>query len=107
MKFTRSIFCALLTLAIASPIFATEVNVTQTDSVAPISIPQDELININDAAVKDLVKVKGMNASKARSIVTYRKKNGPFKSLQELSHVKGFTRMKPEDLKNIQDQLRL
>lgn len=51
------------------------------------------------------MKVKGINASKARAIVAYRKKHGDFKSTDDLAKVKGFTKMKPDQLKAIQDQL--
>lgn len=62
-------------------------------------------VNINQATVKDLLKVQGLNASKAKAIVKYRKKHGDFKSLDVLSKVRGFTKMKTEDLQKIQDQL--
>jgi competence protein ComEA len=51
------------------------------------------------------MKVKGINASKARAIVAYRKKHGNFKTLDDLAKVKGFTKMKSNDLQAIQDQL--
>ena len=62
-------------------------------------------INLNKATVKELMKVKGLNASKARAIVAYRKKHGDFKSTDELANVKGFKKMKPDTLKEITDQL--
>ncbi len=62
-------------------------------------------VNVNTASVKDLMKVKGVNASKAKAIVSYRKKHGDFKSVDDLSKVKGFSKLKPAKLKAIQDQL--
>ena len=41
------------------------------------------------------------------SFVSYRKKRGEFKSLDELIAVKGLKKMKPEQLKTVQDQLTL
>lgn len=64
-------------------------------------------VNINAATVQELMAVKGLNASKARAIVSYRKQHEAFKSLEELAKVKGFMRMKSEQLKEIQAQLRL
>jgi competence protein ComEA len=51
------------------------------------------------------MKVKGLNAAKARAIVAYRKKNGEFKSLEDLGNVKGFKKIKPDTFKTIQEQL--
>jgi competence protein ComEA len=67
--------------------------------------PAAASVNLNKASAKDLMKVKGINASKARAIVAYRKKHGDFKSTDDLAKVKGFTKMKSDQLKAIQDQL--
>jgi competence protein ComEA len=61
--------------------------------------------NINTATAKELMKVKGLNAAKAKAIVTYRKKNGEFKSLDDLRQVKGFKKVNDKNLQEIQDQL--
>lgn len=77
----------------------------------PIPVPstpivvQDTKVNINTAAIKDLMEVKGMSRVKAKNIITYRKKHGNFKSLDELKLVKGFQKIKDENLKLIQGQL--
>lgn len=47
-------------------------------------------VNINTASIDELNAVKGIGPSKAKAIVEYRDKNGPFKSLDELKEVKGF-----------------
>lgn len=47
-------------------------------------------VNINTATVEELESVKGIGPSKAKAIVDYRSKNGPFKSLDDLKEVKGF-----------------
>jgi competence protein ComEA len=47
-------------------------------------------VNLNTATKEDLDKVKGIGPVKAQSIIEYRKKNGPFKSVDELENVKGF-----------------
>lgn len=47
-------------------------------------------VNLNTATKDDLDGVKGIGPAKAQSIIDYRKKNGPFKSVDELENVKGF-----------------
>ena len=47
-------------------------------------------VNINTATVDELDAVKGIGPGKAKAIVEYRSKNGPFKSVDELKGVKGF-----------------
>jgi competence protein ComEA len=47
-------------------------------------------VNINTASAEELDAVKYISPAKAKAIVDYRTKNGPFKSLDDLKNVKGF-----------------
>lgn len=47
-------------------------------------------VNINTASFEELDAVKTISPAKAKAIVEYRTKNGPFKSIDELKNVKGF-----------------
>jgi competence protein ComEA len=47
-------------------------------------------VDINSASEAELQKVKGIGAAKAKAIVEYRKKNGNFTSVDDLTKVKGF-----------------
>lgn len=126
MSFYRSLLAAVAAVALATPVFAADDANTQTladntattqstdTSGAATSGDQsgttgqattETKVNLNKATAKELMKVKGLNASKAKSIVAYRKAHGDFKSVDELSNVKGFKKMKPEMLKDIEDQL--
>lgn len=49
-------------------------------------------IDINTASEKDLLVLPGIGEVKARSIVDYRQKNGPFRSLADLERVPGIGR---------------
>lgn len=47
-------------------------------------------VNINTADAKTLAQnIKGVGPKKAQAIVTYRRDNGPFKSVHDLAKVKG------------------
>jgi len=116
--FYRSLLAAIAAVVIASPVFADDTTAsTDTSAAATTTQSTDaaatttadastaEKININTATAKDLMKIKGINASKARAIVVYRKKNGEFKSVDDLANVKGFKKLKAKQLKAITDQL--
>jgi competence protein ComEA len=108
MSFYRSILAAVAAVAIASPVFADDSATTSTDNNATTTTTQSTeqtKVNLNTASAKDLVKVKGLNAAKARAIVAYRKKHGNFKSIEDLANVKGFKKMNADSLKAIEDQL--
>lgn len=47
------------------------------------------LINVNTANIFQLIKIKGVGMNLAENIVTYREKNGPFATLDDLAKVKG------------------
>lgn len=49
-----------------------------------------ETINVNQATAETLAKgLNGIGLTKAAAIVDYRSKNGPFKSIEDLTLVKG------------------
>lgn len=51
-----------------------------------------EPVNINTADAAALAKaLDGVGPAKAKAIVTYREKNGPFKSIEQLGMVQGIT----------------
>ena len=134
MSFYRTLLAAVAAVVIASPVFAEDAaqpaentseamqlsdnssaaatdnsaqatQQTSSDQTTAAADPTDVKVNLNKATVKDLMKLKGMNASKARSIVAYRKKHGDFKSTDDLANVKGFKKLKSDKLKEITDQL--
>lgn len=47
-------------------------------------------VDLNSATVVELEAVKGIGPAKAKAIVDYREKSGPFKSIEDLKSVKGF-----------------
>lgn len=135
MSFYRTLLATVAAIAIASPVFADDTATTtqgttestpaaatqptdnsamqqqpsastdQTQTQQTTATTAENKTNINKATAKELMKVKGVNAARARAIVAYRKKHGDFKSLDALSSVKGFKKVKPDTLKQIEDQL--
>ena len=47
-------------------------------------------VDLNTATKQELQSVKGIGPAKAQAIIDYRKKNGPFMSVDDLKNVKGF-----------------
>ena len=56
-------------------------------------------VDINTASQSELESVRGLGPAKAKAIITYREKNGAFKSLDELDSVKGFGKASIEKLR--------
>lgn len=112
MSFYRNVMVAVAAICFSTSIFAAaEMNNNaaqnasgQTSSAVQASDAQHGKVNINTASLQDLMNVKGMNRLKAKSIVRYRNQH-LFKSLDELSSVKGFKKMDKESLKTIQEQM--
>ena len=57
-------------------------------------------IDLNTATQSELEAIKGIGPAKAKSIVDYRQKNGPFKNLEALASVKGFGKASVAKFKN-------
>src|SRR5690242_19235416 len=47
-------------------------------------------VNINTAQQSELIRVKGIDKSKARAIIMYRAQNGAFTKVEDLEKVPGF-----------------
>ena len=61
-----------------------------------------ELININTATLEELITLTGIGEILAERIIAYRKKNGSFNKLEDLSNVPGIG---PQTLKRIKEKL--
>ncbi|MDE1921674.1 MAG: helix-hairpin-helix domain-containing protein [Candidatus Omnitrophica bacterium] len=58
-------------------------------------------ININTARADQLQMLPGIGATLAQRILVYRRQNGPFRSLQDLRHVKGITAKRLRQIKEL------
>lgn len=68
---------------------------------APLVGAGEKLLNINTASVEELAGAKGIGEVKAKAIVAYRAAHGPFKSVDDLTEVKGIgprllTKLRPQ-----------
>lgn len=57
-------------------------------------------INLNSASKAELETVKGIGPQKADAILDYRKKNGPFKKVDDLRNVSGFGDKSVENMRS-------
>lgn len=117
MSFYRSILAAVAAMALAAPVFAEDTTTDATGTAAQTTTTEQATgtttsttteqtkVDVNKATAKELMKVKGINSSRAKAIISYRKKNGDFKNLDDLTKVTGFKNINEKTLKNIQDQL--
>jgi competence protein ComEA len=121
MSFYRMFITAVAACGLATSVFAANTNNAQNPSsdnqsqqalqVADAQTDQqsaqgtEQKVDLNKASKKELMSVKGINSEKARAIMSYRKKHGDFKSLDDLKEVRGFKKMNDDQLKSIQDQL--
>src|SRR5688572_15593423 len=60
--------------------------------LAPLSVGVAfATVNVNTAQQSELVRVKGIDKHKAKTIIEYRAKNGPYDSLEDLTELPGFS----------------
>lgn len=59
-----------------------------------------EIVNINSADMYQLCQIRGIGESTAEEILAYRKKNGEFKSIEEIKKIKGISNRKFEEIKD-------
>lgn len=60
---------------------------------------QTDKISLNHASLEELMTLKGIGETKAKSIIEYREQHGGFKSIDEVKNVKGISENLFEQLK--------
>ncbi len=58
-------------------------------------------VNLNEATVQDLVKIKGIGQKYAERIVEYREGNGKFEKVEDIMRIKGIGKKKFESMKDL------
>ena len=57
-----------------------------------VATAEQQPININTATAEQLTTIKGIGEKRAQAIIAFREQNGPFKSVEDLSSVKGISK---------------
>jgi competence protein ComEA len=68
-------------------------------TVFAFSVPAWAAVDINNASQAELESLNGIGPKKAQDIVDYRKKNGPFKSVDDLEKVPGIGKKTVDGMK--------
>lgn len=63
-------------------------------------LAQDGKINLNHASLEQLMSLPGIGETRARAIISYREKNGPFTSPEQLKNVSGIGEKTYAELKD-------
>lgn len=90
MRFVILIFCLITITASGYPAI--------WQRIQPVPVRHNEVrseplkININLADKKDLKSLVGIGDKKAEAIIAYRNEHGPFKSINDLAKLKGFSK---------------
>ena len=71
---------------------ATNSDGSQTTTTTSTATTTTEAVNINTADFKAIKSALKVSTTRAKAIVSYRTKNGPFKSVDDLAKVKGVTK---------------
>ncbi|WP_299266263.1 helix-hairpin-helix domain-containing protein [uncultured Psychrosphaera sp.] len=83
--FTLIIFTLLITCSV--PSFSAELNKPFVEIDESMEVQAK--LNVNEADVSQLTKIKGLGPKKAQAIVSYISENGKLTSLDELVNIKG------------------
>ena len=98
MKFNQPIMVFILVCVgfFSVQAFATDDHATNTNTTATIAAETSnnpaEKIDLNTATAEQLESLKGIGASKTKTIIDYRTKHGAFKSMDDLANVPGFSK---------------
>lgn len=73
---------------------------TNISTIQTTTTNESDKININRCTIEDLIKLKGLGESKARSIIDYRNNNGLFNTIEDLLKVNGIGNKTFENIKD-------
>lgn len=85
----RMLLAALLAMVLV--LAHTPVRAESTPDSSAVMAENQQTVNINQASLNELQALKGIGPAKAKRIVSFREENGPFKSVEALTQVKGIS----------------
>jgi competence protein ComEA len=88
-KILYVVMFGVMLLANTSLVTAKEKSISQIPSKEMPSIIKEKMVNLNQSTSEELMTLKGIGHIKAEAIIFYREKVGNFKSISELTKVKG------------------
>ncbi|MFA3790773.1 ComEA family DNA-binding protein [Aliiglaciecola sp. SL4] len=89
-KFLPTLIVACAVFTASSPLSIHAKSLNQKIETAKTQLQAEATpININTATANDLEALPGIGAKKAQDIVAYRKANGSFKRVEDITNVKG------------------
>jgi competence protein ComEA len=92
-----------LGMALAGAVAATAAHAAPNDAKASAAAPAASPINVNTATIDELTALPGIGEKRAQAILEARKQKGGFKSVDELTEVKGIG---PANLEKLRPYLR-
>lgn len=85
----KTILAGIVSLSLLLP--AVNFAAAKVENHHKVKTEQTVNVNINHADAKTLATLKDIGKKKASDIIAYRSKNGPFKSVDDLTQVKGIS----------------
>jgi competence protein ComEA len=76
------------------------ISLTATQQEKIIVTPGTDRLNLNTASIKELDALPGIGEEKAKSILEFRTKYGPFRSIEDLLYVPGIGKSLFEQIRN-------
>ena len=81
--------CLVENLNIEDPVIENKIEEKNETIIEENNTIINEKINLNTATIEELMTLDGIGESKAKAIIEYRDSNGGFKSIEEITNIKG------------------
>lgn len=83
------------------PKIGENIETSNDDNNLDIKGEENNLVNINEADIKELDSLPGVGEATATKIINHREENGKFKAIEEIKNVNGIGDKKYENIKDM------